>query len=170
MARFRKALLLALATGILPGSAPAVAELSVQLESATREYARPADFELAVILNNHGAAPLIVLPQSLHREYVPLGKGAADYSPYPGPPIKPWNGAFLLRPGQSRTLVLRGMEDGDGVWRLESGRYELNVRLSVTREQSQASAAALEALGAAIWEGEMQSPKILVTYSPAPRD
>jgi hypothetical protein len=170
VARFRNALLLALAAGILLGSTPAFAELAIHVESSTQEYAKPAEFELSITLKNHGDAPLIVLPQSLRREYVSLGNGAAHYSPYPGPPIKPWNGAFLLRPGQNRTLVLRGMDDGDGVWRLDPGRYELSVRLSVTPEQSKASAPELKELGATIWEGEIQSSKILVTYSPTPSD
>ncbi|MBW1844191.1 MAG: hypothetical protein JRJ05_07600 [Deltaproteobacteria bacterium] len=170
MAHFRRVLPFAFAVGFLLGSAPAPADLVIHLKPSASEYTDPAEFEFSVILKNHGDAPLVVLPQSLRREYVSLGNGTAHYSPYPGPPIKPWNGAFLLRPGLSRTLMLRGMNDGDGVWRLDPGRYELNVRLSVTREQARASAAELKELGAAIWEGEIQSSKILVTYSPAPSD
>jgi hypothetical protein len=168
--RFRRVLPFALVVGFLLGSAPAPADLVIHLEPSTSEYAKPAEFEFSAILKNNGDAPLVVLPQSLRREYVPLENGAAHYSPYPGPPIKPWNGAFLLRPGLSRTLMLRGMEDGDGVWRLDPGRYELNMRLNVTTEQSRASAPELKEFEAAIWVGEIPSSKILVTYSPMPSD
>jgi hypothetical protein len=62
------------------------------------------------------------------------------------------------------------MEDGDGVWRLDPGRYELSMRLNVTPEQAKASAPELKEFEAAIWVGEIQSSKILVTYSPTPPD
>jgi hypothetical protein len=170
MARFRRVLPFAFGVGFLLGSAPAPAGLVIHLEPSTSEYAEPSEFEFSVILKNHSDAPLVVLPQSLRREYVSLENGAAHYSPYPGPPIKPWNGAFLLRPGLSRTLILRGMDDGDGVWRLDPGRYELSVRLSVTPEQAKASAPELKEFEAAIWVGEIRSSKIPVTYSPTPSD
>jgi hypothetical protein len=170
MAHFRRVLPFAFGVGFLLGSAPAPANLVIHLEPSTSEYAKPSEFEFSAILKNHSDAPLVVLPQSLRREYVSLGNGAAHYSPYPGPPIKPWNGAFLLRPGLSRTLILRGMDDGDGVWRLDPGRYELSVRLSVTPEQAKASAPELKEFEAAIWVGEIRSSKIPVTYSSAPSD
>ena len=168
--RFRRVLPFAFVVGFLLGSAPAPADLVIHLEPSISEYAKPAEFEFSAILKNNGDAPLVVLPQSLRREYVPLENGAAHYSPYPGPPIKPWNGAFLLRPGLSRTLMLRGTDDGDGVWRLEPGRYELSVRLNVTPEQSRASVPELKEFETAIWVGEIRSSKILVTYSPTPSD
>jgi hypothetical protein len=121
-----------------------------------------------MILENNGGAPVIVLPQSLRRQYLSIGAGAARYSPYPGPPISPWKDAFLLRPGQSRTLTVRGMRDGDGVWNLEPGRYELSIRLSVTSDTVEASSSQVKDLGAAIWEGDIQSSSIRVTYLPGP--
>ena len=121
-----------------------------------------------MILQNIGGAPVIVLPQSLRRQYLSLGAGAAHYSPYPGPPIRPWKYAFLLRPGQSRTLTFRGMRDGDGVWKVDPGRYELNIRLSVTSGEVEASSSQVKDLGAAIWQGDIQSSSIRVTCLPAP--
>jgi len=149
-------------------SVPASASLVVRVESATREYEEPEQFELSVIFQNDGGGPVIVLPQSLRRQYRSLGAGTARYSPYPGPPIRPWKDAFLLRRGESRTLVLRGMRDGDGMWSVEPGRYELSIRLSVTSEAVEASSSQVKALGAPIWQGDIQSSSIRVTYSPAP--
>jgi hypothetical protein len=168
VARSRLVLLFACTAGLLLQSAPAVAALVIQVESSTCAYEEPERFELSVILRNNGDDMVILLPQSLRRAYVSLGGGAAHYSPYPGPPIKPWKDAFLLRPGQSRTITVRGMRDGDGVWNLEPGRYELSIRLSVTPDTVAASRSQVKDLGAAIWQGDIQSSSIRVTYSPVP--
>ncbi len=168
MVRSRLVLLL-LCTGCLllrPGSA--FADLVIQVESSTTEYAEPEKFELVVILQNDGDAPFIVLPRWLRRNYAPLGGGTAQYSPYPGPPIKPWKDAFLLRPGQTRRVAFRGMGDGDGVWKLEPGRYELSVDLSVSPDAVEVSRSHVKHLGGAIWQGSIRSPSIRVTYSPTP--
>jgi hypothetical protein len=146
----------------------ALATLAIHIESATPKYEEPASFELSVTLRNEGDAAVIVLPQSLRRTYTSLGGGAAHYSPYPGPPIRPWKDAFLLRPGESRTVTVRGMRDGDGVWNLEPGRYELSIRMSVTPDAVEASRSHVKHLGASIWHGDIQSSSIRVTYSPAP--
>jgi hypothetical protein len=156
------------AGAFLYGSTPALADLVIRVETSTRKYSEPAQFDLSVIMTNGGDAPLIVLPQSLRREYLSLESGTAHYSPYPGPPSKPWRDAFVLTPDQSHTWAVRGMGDGDGVWRLEPGRYELSARLSVTTEQAKISAPELTELGATIWEGEIQSAKLIVIYSPEP--
>ena len=169
MARSRLVLLFAYVAGSLLQSAPSFSALVIRIESSTSEYEAPAGFELSVILRNNGDSPIIVLPQRLRRTYVSLGGGAARYSPYPGPPMKPWKDAFVLLPGQSRTITVRGMRDGDGVWNLEPGRYELRVRLSVPPEAVEASRSQVEHLGGAIWQGDIQSSSIRVTYSPAPR-
>jgi hypothetical protein len=149
-------------------TAASSATLTVQVESLTREYGKPAEFQLSVVFRNDGEAPVIVLPQSLRRIYVSLDDGVARYSPYPGPPIKPWRDAFLLQPGQSRAIAVRAMRDRDGVWNLEPGRYELSVRLTVTPAAVEASRPHLGHLQAAIWQGDVRSSRIRVTYSPAP--
>ena len=174
MARTRLVLLFACTAGFLlqfasaSASASTFAALVIQVESSTRKYEESARFELSVILRNNGDVPVVVLPQSIRRTYVSLGGGAARYSPYPGPPIRPWKDAFLLQPGQSRTMTVRGMRDGDGVWYLEPGRYELSIRLSVTPDAVEASWSQVKHLGAAIWHGDIRSSSIRVIYSPAP--
>jgi hypothetical protein len=168
MNRFREALLLAFAASSLLQCTPSSADLVIRIESPTTEYEEPAIFELWVIFRNGGDTPIIVLPQRLRRTYVSLGDGDAAYSPYPGPPIAPWKDAFLLRPGQSHRMRLLGMRDGDGVWSLEPGRYDLSVRLIVTSEAIEASRAQVAHLGAAIWQGDIRSPSVRVTFSAAP--
>lgn len=168
VARSREALLFSFVVGCLLCSTPALACLDVQVETSTHEYDEPAAFELSVILRSDCRAPVVVLPQSLRRRYASVGSGAALYSPFPGPPIKPWQDAFSLHPGQERTLVVRGMRDGDGVWSLEPGRYEMRIRLNVTPETAKASASDVGNLVGTIWEGDIQSSVIRVVYSPAP--
>jgi hypothetical protein len=65
-------------------------------------------------------------------------------------------------------MRLLGMRDGDGVWSLEPGRYDLSVRLIVTSEAIEASRAQVAHLGAAIWQGDIRSPSVRVTFSAAP--
>ncbi len=149
-------------------SAPSDASLTIQVQSSVPIYDNPFAFELFVIIQNRGSFPLVVLPQALRREYSPVGSGSAEYSPYPGPAMAPWKGAFSLQPGQARTLTFTGMRDGDGSWRIGPGRYELRVRLSVTPDVVEASRSQLENLEGAIWQGDIQSSNIRVTYSPAP--
>jgi hypothetical protein len=161
-------LVLACVAAVLIQSAPSFAALTIQVECSTSEYEAPGAFELSVILRNNGDAPVVVLPQSLRRTYVSLGDGVARYSPFPGPPIKPWKDAFLLHPGQSRAMTFRGMRDRDGVWNLEPGRYELGVRLTVTPDAVEASRSHVEGFGALSWQGDAQSSSIRVTYSPPP--
>ena len=168
MAGLRKALLSTWAICYLLHSTPVFACLDVQIESSTREYEEPAEFELSVIFSSNCTAPVIVLPQSLRREYDSVESGVAQYSPFPGPPVKPWKDAFLLRPTKRKELTVRGMRDRDGVWKLEPGQYDVSIRLKVTPETAKVSASQVENLGAAIWEGEIQSFNIRVIYSPAP--
>ena len=149
-------------------SVPSDASLTIQVQSSTPIYNDPSAFELFVIIQNHGSFPLVVLPQALRRKYSPVGSGSAEYSLYPGPAMAPWKGAFSLQPGQARTLTFTGMRDGDGSWRIEPGPYELRVRLSVTPGVIEASRSQVEHLGGAIWQGDIQSSSIRVTYSPGP--
>ena len=152
----------------LPGTARA--NLAIEVHSSTPTFADPAAFELSVIIENRGGAPVVVLPQALRRVYRALGSGSATYSPYPGPPVPPWNGAFSLQPDQSRTLTFVGMRDGDGVWKIEPGRHELRVRLSVPSEFAKSAEPHVAHFGAIIWQGDIQSPAILITYEPIPAD
>jgi len=60
------------------------------------------------------------------------------------------------------------MRDGDGVWNLEAGSYEMRIQLSVTPETAKASSLQVGNLGESIWEGDIQSSNIRVVYSLAP--
>ena len=144
------------------------ANLTIRVESSTPVYDDPAIFELSVIIQNLGSSRLVVLPQSLRREYSAAASGSATYTPYPGPPVPPWKGAFSLEPGQSRTLAFVGMRDGDGSWKIDPGRYELRVRLSVSGETARSAEKHVAHFGAAIWRGNLQSSAILVTRKPTP--
>jgi hypothetical protein len=150
----------------LPDSARA--DLAIEVRSSMPVCSEPAAFEMTVVVRNQGDVPLVVLPHGLRRVYDAVGSGAAVYSPYPGPPMAPWRGAFSLEPGGSRTLSFVGMSDGDGIWRIEPGRYALRARLSVTSDAARAAEAHVSHLGAAIWEGDVRSPAIHVTHEPSP--
>jgi hypothetical protein len=137
----------------------------VRAHSSTRTYSDPADFHLAVTLENRGESAFVILPVSIRRSYTPRSGGAARYNPLPGPRLPPWKGAFVLLPGQARTLEFRGMADGDGIWRLEPGSYELTVRLDVTPDLARSAAAQIQELGAPVWQGEVGSEPIAVAFA-----
>ncbi len=144
------------------------ASLTIEIQSSTPIYDDPAAFEFSVTVQNRGRFPLVVLPHALRRVYAAVGSGSAEYSPYPGPPMPPWRGAFSLQPGQTRTLTFVGMHDGDGLWNLQAGRYALHVVLSVSSDVAKSAEEHVAHFGAAIWQGDFQSPAILVTYAPIP--
>ena len=102
MAHCRLALILIGAMLALLLPAFARASLTIRVQSSTPVYDDPAEFELSIIVQNRGSSPLVVLPQALRRVYAAVGAGSAEYSPYPGPPVPPWKGAFSLQPGQKR--------------------------------------------------------------------
>jgi hypothetical protein len=62
------------------------------------------------------------------------------------------------------------MRDGDGVWKIEPGRYELRVRLSVSSEFAESAEPRVAHFGAIIWQGDIQSSAIRITYEPIPAD
>jgi hypothetical protein len=144
------------------------ARLAIQIQSSTPSYGDPAAFEFSVIVQNRGDFPLVVLPQAIRRDYSALDSGSVEYLPYPGPRIPPWGGAFSLQPGQTRTLTLIGMRDGDGSWNIEAGRYELRVILSVSGDMARSAKEHVAHFGAAIWQGDLQSSAIVITYTPIP--
>jgi len=168
MGRCRHAMILIGAMFALLLPAPSQASLAIRIQSSTPIYDDPSAFELSVIVQNRGSIPLVILPQALRRVYSAVGSGSAEYSPYPGPPVPPWKGAFCLQPGQTRTLTFVGMRDGDGSWKIEPGRYELRVSLSVSGDTAKSAEEHVSHFGAAIWQGNLQSPAIFVTYTPIP--
>ncbi|MDO9351983.1 MAG: hypothetical protein Q8P64_19945 [Deltaproteobacteria bacterium] len=88
-------------------------------------------FQLSIIFENLGKEKMIILPESIHRNYQVKGHGAAKYVPFPGPPISPWRDAFTLLPGRKNEMKLVGMRDRDGIWILEPGTYHLSIRYIV---------------------------------------
>jgi hypothetical protein len=76
VAQSREALLFAFSVSCLLHSTPVFACLDVQIETSTREYGEPAEFDLSVIVRSNCSAPVIVLPQSIRRNYVSVGSGA----------------------------------------------------------------------------------------------
>jgi hypothetical protein len=61
------------------------------------------------------------------------------------------------------------MQDGDGIWALEPGTYELSVRYIVAGEVA-GSAVPVEVRrelgGAPIWVGALETPAIRITFQP----
>ena len=155
--------LIVFACGPPLASAPE-AGLFVRAHSSTPTYSGPADFHFAVVLANREDSAVVVLPGALRRSYTPRSGGAARYIPFPGPRLAPWKGAFLLLPGQTHTLEFTGMRDGDRIWDLEPGRYELTVRFHVTPDLARSAEAHIEELGAPAWEGEATSDPIAVSF------
>ena len=144
------------------------AGLFVRAYSSTPTYSDPADFHLAVTLDNGGDSAVVILPGAIRRSYTPRSGGAARYMPFPGPRLAPWKGAFLLLPGQAHTLEFTGMRDGDGIWDLERGRYELTVRFHVTPNLARSAEAHTEDLGAPAWVGDITSDPIAVSFVAQP--
>ncbi len=148
---------------------PAVRGLRLRVQSAAPTYDDAASFSLEVVFENVGDTPVGILPPVIRRRYRALGSGRATYIPYPGPPIYPWRGAFALGPGEVRSVTVVGMRDGDGIWALEPGAYELSVRYIVDESVAGPSVPieARRELGRAkIWVGQLESPAVTVVFRP----
>ena len=154
------------------GWSPAVRGLRLRAQSINPAYDAAESFALEVVFENVGDRPVAVLPAMVRRRYRPLGSGSAAYVPYPGPPIFPWRDAFVLGPGAARTVTFAGMRDGDGIWALGPGAYELSVRY-VVEEALAGPAVPAEvrrSLGAAgVWVGALETPGIEVAFRPRAR-
>jgi hypothetical protein len=123
-----------------------------------------------VFFENLGGAPIVVLPSLIHRQYQPLGEASATYVPLPGPQISPWEGAFTLKPRETRGVRITGMRDADGVWALEGGNYRMALLYTVGEELAATSPFTNGGLGvqeAAVWVGELESREITVRYEPS---
>ena len=146
------------------------AGLSLRVLSSSPAHDDPAKFQLEAVFHNRGDSAVVILPAAMRRSYTASSGGTARYLPYPGPPIAPWQGAFLLRPGERHALEFTGMRDGDGIWNLDPGDYELALRLHVTPEFAHAAEQHAEELGATVWVGELLSAPIAVRFAPVPAD
>jgi hypothetical protein len=160
---------LALASCGAPGGPAAqdpVGSLVMQAGSATLVYRDPEQFRLEVSFHNESRAPVIVLSSGIRRVYRPLRNGTAERVAFPGPRLSPWRGSFLLASGESRSVVLLGMRDGDGIWRLTPGAYELTVCLQVPAEPGDPPQTELAPPGTRVWHGELVARPISVAYEP----
>lgn len=140
--------------------------LRLGLYTPTPNYKDFNSFQLSVIFENVGKEKIIILPQSIRRNYQSKGHGAAKYIPFPGPRIYPLKDAFTLLPGQRDEINFVGMRDGDGIWILEPGTYDLSVRYTVSQDLVSSYARDIPDANARIWAGSIESEKITVKFQP----
>ena len=70
-------------------------------------------------------------------------------------------------PRETRVVHLTGMRDGDGVWALDYGNYQLSLRYLVTEGFAANAAPFHQERGspnAPVWVGELHSRPIAVRY------
>lgn len=142
--------------------------LLVSVSSSTPTYDYPASFRLSITFENRSEKPLVILPALLHRHYLQLETGRAKYVPYPGPLILPWKGAFVLSAQTNRVIETKGMRDGDGVWVLEPGSYQISVKYAVDSEleaEREAAELPLQLAKIPIWYGELESKPIKIFFA-----
>lgn len=156
------------------GPGPAVvsdpADLRVYLGDYPLVYEDPELFLLDVFFENRGSETLVILPSLLRRHYSPMDDtGMVTYVPRSEPTGFSWDGAFTLRPQETKVLTLSGMEDIDGVWELERGFYRLSVRYVVPEGLILNGAHGGAGSGpddGVLWIGEQESQELTVRYEP----
>jgi hypothetical protein len=129
-------------------------------------YKDPNTFQLSIVFENLGKEKITIIPQSLHRNYQARGQGATKYVPFPGPRLSPWKDASTLFPGQKNRINLVGMRDGDGIWILEPGIYDLSIRYIVPRDWVEAYARDFPDSEARLWTGSIESGKLTIKFQP----
>ncbi len=140
--------------------------LRLGLYTPTPNYKDFNSFQLSVIFENVGKEKIVILPQSIRRNYESRGHGAVEYVPYPGPRIYPLKDAFTLLPGQRNGVNFVGMRYGDGIWKLEPGTYDLSIRYTVSQDLVLSYARDLPDANARIWAGSIESRKLTVKFQP----
>jgi len=156
------------------GKCEATAELWTQpmdglrlgLSTSTPIYKDPNIFQLSIVFQNLGKEKIIILTESIHRNYQVKGHGAAKYVPFPGPPISPWRGAFPLLPGQKNEIKYVGMRDRDGIWVLEPGTYNLSIQYVVPQDLISAYARDFPDSKARLWTGSIKSMELIIRFQP----
>jgi len=156
------------------GDSPATTETRTQpihglrlgLYTPAPNYKDFNSFQLSVIFENLGEEKIVILPQSIRRNYQSKDHDAAKYVPFPGPRIYPLKDAFTLLPGQRNEINLIGMRDGDGIWTLEPGTYDLSIRYTVSQDLVSSYARDFPDSNARIWTGSIESKKITVKFQP----
>jgi hypothetical protein len=140
--------------------------LRLSIRSPTQNYKDPNAFQLFLLFKNAGKEKIIILPQSIRRNYQSKGHGAVKYVPFPGPRIYPLKDAFTLLPGRRNEINLVGMRDGDGIWMLEPGTYDLSIRYTVSQDLVSPYARDFPDSNARIWMGSVESGKLTIKFQP----
>lgn len=140
--------------------------LRLGVYTPTPNYKDFNSFQLSIIFENAGKDRIIILPQSIRRAYQSKGHGVAKYIPFPGPRIYPLKDAFALLPGERNEINLVGMRDGDGIWMLEPGTYDLSIRYTVSQDLVSSYARDLPDSKARIWTGTIESGRLTIKFQP----
>ena len=140
--------------------------LRLSIDTPTLEYKDPNAFQLSVLFENVGKEKIVILPQSIRRNYESKGHGAAEYIPYPGPRIYPLKDAITLSPGQRNEINFVGMRDGDGIWKLEFGTYDLSIRYTVSQDLVSSYARDFPGSNTRIWTGTIECGKLTIKFQP----
>ena len=166
--------LLILTVTLIAGKCETAAELWTQpmdgfrlgLSTSTPISKDPNTFQLSVVFQNLGKEKIIILPESIHRNYQVKGHGAAKYVPFPGPPISPWRGAFPLLPGQKNEIKYVGMRDRDGIWVLEPGTYNLSMQFIVPLDLALGYSREFPSSKDQVWVGHIETENLAITFQP----
>ena len=129
-------------------------------------YKDPKTFQLSIFFQNLGKEKIIILPESTRRIYQGKGQEVAKYVPFPGPPIYPWGGAFLLLPGQKNEIKYVGMRDRDGIWVLEPGTYNLSMQFIVPQDLAGGYGREFPNSKDQVWIGRIETEKLTITFQP----
>ena len=137
--------------------------LELTLASSTSSYSNPNEFNLSVTFQNTSDKQFIVFPVYVRRNYTSLDGKKAEYIPYPGPAINPWPTAIVLNGGEVKTANFKGMQNGDGIWTLEPGQYELGAILTIAPEAI-FGVVPDKYKGMDIWRGSIETGVIKIHY------
>jgi hypothetical protein len=148
---------MALVAGVCIAAGPAPPDLRVQAP-ATVHANEPRD--IAVTISNPGVTPMVALPSMIRLH---IEGERAEYVPYPGPPIDPWEGVHELAAGASTVVVFRDTSDKRGVWRLPPGDYRIKALYEVPPELAPPLAIANPQR---VWRGRVESPPASMTVRP----
>jgi hypothetical protein len=79
------------------------------------------------------------------------------------PGFRPGSSSF---PGQKNRINLVGMRDGDGIWVLEPGTYDLSIRYIVPQDWAAAYARDFPNSKVQLWTGSIESGKLIIKFQP----
>ena len=112
--------------------------------------------DISVMIANGGTTPVRVLPNQVRLRIEGIG---AEYVPYPGPPIDPWDGVRELVPAATVTVVFIDTSDRRGVWRLQPGNYRITAVYDMPPDLAPPSTIVD---GSRVWRGRLESSPTLM--------